>query len=105
MAKKNDSAFPISGFYTATSGDLRHWSQPRLLLAGPTIHDGACGGSLIAYPSIIDEHARTRNFEDAGDSPWLYYVSIRMNGCDTGARTLQRERLKISLDDGARARP
>ncbi len=105
MAKKDDGAFPISGFYTSTSGDLRHWSQPRLLLAGPTIHDGACGGSLIAYPSIIDENARTRNFEDAGDSPWLYYVSIKMNGCETGERTLQRERLKISLDERAGVHP
>ncbi len=98
MAAKNDGAIPVSGFYVATSTNLLDWSEPRLLLAGSTIQDGACGGSLIAYPTILDEAAKTRNFEDAGDAPWLYYVSIKMNGCQTRERTLVREKLAISTD-------
>ena len=34
QAKADAGAFPVSGFYTATSRDLLHWSQPRLLLPG-----------------------------------------------------------------------
>ncbi len=98
MAKANDADIPVPGFYYATSSNLLDWSRPKLLMTGKTIHESACGGSLIAYPSLLDEDAKSRNFEDAGDSPWLYYVQIAMNGCDTGARNLVRTRLKISGD-------
>lgn len=95
MASKNDKLFPVDGFYYATSTDLKAWSLPRLLRAGPTILSIPCGGSMISYPSLLDETAKGRNFDDAGDAPWLYFVSIEMNGCETSNRTLVRERMSI----------
>jgi hypothetical protein len=95
-ATKNDAAIPVDGVYTATSTNLRDWSAPNLLLAGATDMEHACGGSLIQYPSIIDENAKGRNFDDTGGAPWLYYVNITMRGCETGERVLARRKLTIS---------
>jgi hypothetical protein len=101
MAKADHADIPASGFYYATAASLTDWSAPRLLMAGKTIHDAGCGGSLIAYPSIVDEASRSRNFDEAGSAPWLYYATIAMRGCDTGERTLVRARLSISASMAA----
>lgn len=99
QAKRDAGLFPLSGFYIATSRDLLHWSDPRLLVAGDTLYDDACksGGRLIAYPSVLDDNAQTRNFEDVGSAPWLYFASLRVDGCTvTSDRVLLRRRLVIS---------
>lgn len=101
MASKNDRQFPVDGFYQAASRDLKSWSEPRLLRAGATIHNNPCSGSLIAYPSLLDENAKGRNFDDIGDTPWLYYVAIETKGCGTGNRTLMRERMKVASEAAA----
>ena len=100
VAAGGAGAEPIAGIYSATSGDVLHWSAPKLLLAGKVILDPGCGGDALAYPSILDEAKGGRNFDHMGDAPWLYYTSISMNGCETGARALTRRRLAIT--SGAR---
>ncbi len=98
MARRDDQMFPVSGFYYASGTDLRHWSQPRLLLAGATYYDDPCAasGHVIAYPSLIDPRATSRIFADSGTSPWLYYTSATVKGCTiTGARDLLRRRLAV----------
>lgn len=109
QAKQDAGLFPLSGFYYATSRDLLRWSDPRLLVAGDTLYDDAChsGGQLINYPSVLDDHTKSRNFEDVGDRPWLYFASLRVDGCAvTSDRVLLRRRLLISrngrLSEGAR---
>ena len=101
---KDEKSYPVSGFYYATSRDLISWSEPRLLLATKTLYDNACGaGRLNSYPSILDEQAKTRNFEDTGDEAWLYYASMRVDGCShTGDRTLLRRRIVIRSEGPAR---
>ena len=102
MGRKNDKQFPVDGFYFTTSRDLKTWGLPRLLRAGPTIHDIPCTGSLIGYPSLLDETAQGRNFDDVGDAPWLFFTRIESRGCGaTGNRVLVRERMKITLGEGA----
>ena len=96
LASKNNDLIPLDGFYYATSTDLRQWSEPRLLLAGHAFQEGACGGRIISYPAVLDEGSTSRNFDETGDAPWLYYVNIKMNGCETGERAIVRERLAIS---------
>ncbi len=103
MATKNDRQFPVDGFYYATSRDLKSWSPPKLLRAGATIHHNPCSGSLIAYPSLVDETSRGRVFDEVGDSPWLYFADIETHGCETGNRVLVRERMKISASPEPRA--
>jgi hypothetical protein len=94
-----EGPFPVSGFYYATSRNLLDWSAPRLLMAGPTLYDDACasGGRLINYPSTLDDTAQTRTFEDVGARPWLYFATLRVDGCDvTSDRALYRRRLAVA---------
>ncbi len=102
QAKADAGAFPLSGFYYATSPDLLRWSAPRLLLAGPTLYDDACraGGPLVSYPVILDPASPSRNFDRAGRTADLYYDVLQTEGCTvTGRRSLVRRRVTI---EGAR---
>ena len=98
QAKADAGAFPVSGFYTATSRDLLHWSEPRLLLPGPTLYDDACtaAGPLMAYPVILDPASPSRNFDHAGATPDLYYDVLQTDGCTIGGRrTMVRRKIAI----------
>ena len=98
QAKADDGLFPLSGFYYATSRDLLHWSAPRVLFAGATLYDDPCqsGGQEIAYPSILDPVSTSRNFDEIGAAPELYYDVLAVEGCTvTGRRTLVRRKLAI----------
>jgi len=97
QASHNAGQFPVDGFYYATSKDLEHWSEPQLLLAGATLYSNLCtaGGSVIAYPSLLDPTAKGRNFDDVGREPFLYYAKIEVKDCSTGERWLLRQRLAI----------
>lgn len=97
-AMTNDGGtFPFDGFYYATSRDLIHWGEARLLLAGKTLYGDLCkaGSSIIGYPSVIDGDAKSRNFDDAGDHPDLVFTTMRIENCQTGQRLIVRERLTI----------
>ena len=99
QAKADAGAFPVSGFYTATSRDLLHWSDPRLLMPGPTLYDDACtaGGPLISYPVLLDPSSASRNFDHSGTKPDLYYDVLVTEGCTiTGRRSLVRRGVTIS---------
>ncbi len=101
-APRVDGRFPVAGFYYATSRDLIGWSAPALLMAGAVIHDACDGGRnrdgmTIAYPALLDPQAEGRNFDNAGDTPFLYFAQIRNNGCVAGAeRVLVRVRVRIA---------
>lgn len=96
-AKQNADIYPVDGFYYAEATDPLHWSEPHLLQAGPTLYSDPCtsGPTLIAYPSLIDPAARGRNFDDVGANPYLYYATIDVADCATGARKLMRQQLSI----------
>jgi len=102
-APRIEGKYPTSGFYYATSRNLIDWSLPALLAAAPTMHQ-PCGagdsnkdGTVLAYPSLLDEKAQGRNFDDAGDEASLFYARVKNNGCIPGAeRVLMRQRLRIS---------
>jgi hypothetical protein len=111
-APRVEGRFPTAGFYYATSRDLVRWSQPMLLVATPMTY-APCGtnesnrdGWIMSYPSLLDPDAQGRNFDDAGDAPWLFYARIRNNGCTPGAeRILVRQRVRISTLKSAEAQP
>ena len=99
QAKTDASTFPVSGFYTATSRDLLHWTEPHLLVPGPTLYDDPCkvAGPLMAYPVILDPASPSRNFDHAGSTPELYYDVLDTDGCTVGGhRTMLRRKLAIS---------
>jgi len=96
---KDQKFYPVSGFYYATSRDLLNWSEPRLLMATKSLYDDACGaGQLNSYPSILDPAAQGRNFDDTGNTAFLYWSSMRVDGCShTGDRRLMRQNMVIEL--------
>lgn len=100
MASRNDLFFSEPGIWATASRDLIHWSRPTLVMAGKTLYDDPCkaGPQIIAYPSLLDRGAKTRNFEDVGDAPELYYATMRVEGCNvTSDRNLVRRKVKISV--------
>ena len=99
QARRDANLFPVSGFYYATSSNLLVWSAPRLLVPGATLYDDPCGAGerLIAYPSLLDDAAKSRIFADVGGHPWLYFASLALDGC---AITGQRELLRVKVDIG-----
>ncbi|KAA2244004.1 hypothetical protein [Salinarimonas soli] len=100
QASRDGADFPEAGFYVTSSADLLRWDKPRLLLAGRTLYDDPCtsGPRLIAYPSLLDHEARSRNFEDVGDEAELYFTTLRVDGCEvTADRDLVRRRVAIKL--------
>ncbi len=102
-APRVEGKFPTSGFYYATSRNLTDWSLPALLAAAPTMHQ-PCGagdsnrdGAVLSYPSLLDESAQGRNFDNAGDTPSLFYARVKNNGCIPGAeRVLMRQKVRIT---------
>lgn len=96
MATRNERQFPVDGFYYAVSADLKSWTLPKILRAGATLLSSPCSGELIAYPALLDETSQGRNFDNIGDSPWLFSANIETEGCNTGNRILIRERMTVS---------
>ena len=96
-------AFPLDGFYYASSRDLIHWGAPKILLAGKTLYGDLCkaGPSIINYPSMIDPTSASRNFDEIGDHPDLLFATMDVADCQTGQRLLVREGLTIHV--GARS--
>jgi hypothetical protein len=104
QAARNEGAFPVDGFYYATATELTHWSAPRLLRADKTLFSDLCtaGRAVISYPSILDENAQGRNFDDVGDDPYFYFTVIKVNDCKTGTRLLMRQKISIATADVSR---
>ena len=82
--------FPIAGFYLATSRDLLHWSDPEIFLPTGVVHQ-PCGlrdenrdRTISVYPALLDEQATGRNYDDIGDTAWLYFTQIALEGCNAG---------------------
>jgi hypothetical protein len=98
QAARNEGVFPVDGFYYATASDLTHWSAPRLLRAGKTLFSDLCtaGNAVIAYPSLLDEEAQGRNFDNVGDEAYFYYTVIKVADCATGDRLLMRQKISIT---------
>ncbi len=98
LQARSGGAFPVDGFYVATSHDLLHWSPPTLLLAGRTLYDDLCtaGPTIIGYPTMLDAGSPTRNFDEVGDHPDLLFTTMAVSDCHTGRRMLLRRGLTVS---------
>ncbi|HXZ16842.1 MAG TPA: hypothetical protein VEH77_12860 [Roseiarcus sp.] len=88
-----------SGFYYSASSDLIHWSEGRLLLALPTPWSADCSQDRFAYPSLVDPHSPSRNFDVVVGDPYLYFVRQHFDGCrGTMRRDLQLMRLRLRTE-------
>jgi hypothetical protein len=86
------------GIYFATSSDLVHWSERKLVTRAVTTHNYRCGGpSPLAYPSVIDPESASRTFATSGSQPYLYYTQFRYRDCrQTAERDLMRVPLQVT---------
>lgn len=80
---------PTCGFFYALSVDLIHWSTHHLLVeaslpwcaANPS-QPGVLEPVIVMYPSIVDHADTSVNFENAGRTPYLYYMRINGDNLD-----------------------
>jgi hypothetical protein len=88
----------VRGIYFATSTDLVHWSERRLVTRAVTKQNYRCGGpSPLAYPSVIDPGSDSRTFATSGANPYLYYTQFRYRNChQTADRDLVRVPLRVT---------
>jgi hypothetical protein len=86
----------LNGFYyiTTTDSNFLNWSAPQRLMYsswGNTNRNNI--EPQIFYPSLIDHNAVTRNFEDSGASPYLYFT--RENNMPSNDRDLLRIQIQL----------
>jgi hypothetical protein len=83
-----------TGFYYSTSDDLINWSKCQYIPI--TVQSTwAAGGSN--YPSIIDPTDTTRNFEQSGQTPYLYYTKWNSGTYDRDLMRIQIQFNKVSV--------
>lgn len=75
--------------YFQTSRDLIHWSDPVGI-------EGTSFSSKFAYPSLLDPTDTSRNFENTGETPYLYLTRFN-NGTSGLDRDIMRVQIKFSL--------
>ena len=74
----------VSGtFYFQTSPDLLTWSGPAAITGTPP--------GRISYPSLLDPDDTSRNFENSGQTPYLYFTRFN-NGSG-----LDRDLLRVQI--------
>jgi hypothetical protein len=85
----------VRGIYFATSADLVHWSERRLVTRAVTKQNYRCGGpSPLAYPSVLDPDSGSRTFATSGAHPYLYYTQFRYRNC---RQTADRDLVRVPL--------
>jgi hypothetical protein len=63
--------FDCSEIQYALSDDLIHWSEPY-----PIYHPDCRGeASTVIYPSLMDPHSSSANFDTTGATPYIYVVN------------------------------
>lgn len=76
----------------ALSDDLLHWSTPQLILGLPV------PGMTLYYASLLDPTDTSRNFENVGQEPYLYFTVLL-------SRDIIRQKIRFTKLDAATAQP
>jgi len=63
-------SFPFTAFSMATSQDLIHWTPSFDFLPITNLPQGQ-----LLYPTLIDPTDPSRNFENTGQEPYLYFTA------------------------------
>ncbi|HEY7226303.1 MAG TPA: hypothetical protein VH561_22230 [Micromonosporaceae bacterium] len=82
------------GFYFSVSEDLIHWTPKQLLMAADLVQNKNYRTPYLAYPSVVDHDSPARNFDVAGQSPYLYFT--RVNDMDPLDFDLLRVRVRFT---------
>ncbi|MBC8184624.1 hypothetical protein H8E88_26310, partial [candidate division KSB1 bacterium] len=84
------------GFAYSLSDDLINWSEKVALFPGPINQAGdlvvGWGAGGVLYPEIIDPADTTRNFENPGQEPYLYFTKW-----NEAANSLDRDLVRVQV--------
>jgi hypothetical protein len=72
-------------FFFQTSPDLLNWTDPVNINGIDNVH-------VLQYPSLIDPADVSRNFENSGQTAYLYYSRVNKDG----TRDLARVQIKFA---------
>lgn len=89
-----------TGFYTYTSDDLINWSGGTLMVNAELPWAHTCGEpDYVLYPSLLDPESKSRNFEDTGQRPYLFFTHFNV-GYNSGGcwMSLDRDLLRIPVE-------
>jgi hypothetical protein len=88
----------VWGFYYSTSDDLIDWTPRRLIREAELTTSFACGDpDPVGLPSLLDPDSPSRNFDQTGRRPWLYFTRFHYADCrNTLNRDLVRVRVRFS---------
>jgi hypothetical protein len=83
-------------FFVSESSDLLTWSRPRRFF-DRLPSDSGCKRPALGYASLIDPDSPSRNFDDIGDTAYLYYTRFHLKDCHlTLDRDLGRMPVRIN---------
>ncbi len=82
----------VWGVYYSLSKDLINWEPRKLIREAELPWTYRCGdANPILYPSLLDPHSVSRNFETVGNRAWLYFTRMHYRDCkQTSDRDLVR---------------
>lgn len=84
----DEKFFPERGVFFSLSEDLMHWTEPVMIFAG----DG------FWYPTLLDPSDTSRNFEETGRMPYVYFIRPHHNSdgsVDVFRRDLVRQQVQL----------
>jgi hypothetical protein len=87
----------VTGMWASVSRDLISWDEPQLIWKTPLLFRYGCQDvAAFDYPSLLDPASASRNFEDVGDTPYLYMSRLNLSDCKvTWDRDLVRVPVRI----------
>jgi hypothetical protein len=88
------SALPgnsVCGAVYSLSADLIHWTATQLMRTVPQCQPNG-GSTLNVYFSIIDHNDASVNFENSGQTPFLYYTRF-----NDGLSSLNRDLVRVPM--------
>lgn len=89
VGHSNDIGGGIGGIFYMTSGDLRNWSLPNLLLEGYSMDRNKKNFPIIGYPSVVSAVNDKNGFDEISRGAIIYYIEVMR---DINGRTLTRQR-------------
>jgi hypothetical protein len=79
------------------SKDLIIWTPPRSFFKLPTQFSTTCDSERFAYAALIDPDAKTLNFEDVGETAYLYMTRSNLHDCK---QSLDRDLVRFEVRIG-----
>jgi hypothetical protein len=83
------------GIFFSLSSDLIHWTERKLVREVELPWTYRCGDrNPVLYPSLLDPHSSSRNFETTGETAYLYFTRFHYRSCQ---QTMDRDLVRVPI--------